>query len=188
MLFRSRELYAVDLLVGHVFKKLEDTGERGNTLAFFLSDNGYLWGDHGLLGKSLPYVPGVQLPFYMRGPGVPNGRPSGHLVANTDIAPTIFDATGITPGYQPDGRSLLGSDQRDWLLVESPTGARRARDWKPWNAYLSKRREYIRWKGGFVEDYDLRTDPWQLDASNHPRPAIEQQVKQARACAGSSCP
>jgi arylsulfatase A-like enzyme len=41
-----RTLMSVDDLVGSVMQEIRSLGEEGDTLAFFLSDNGYMWGEH----------------------------------------------------------------------------------------------------------------------------------------------
>ena len=54
---RARKLrthMSVDALVGRVFHEMESLGERHETLAIYLSDNGDLWGEHGVVGKRVP--------------------------------------------------------------------------------------------------------------------------------------
>jgi arylsulfatase A-like enzyme len=79
-----------------------------NTLVFFLSDNGYLYGEHRRAEKSVPYEESVRVPFVIRYPKlVPESQPfvSSALVENVDIAPTIADVLGIHWGA--DGTSLV---------------------------------------------------------------------------------
>ena len=42
-----RTLISVDDMVGSIFRHMNLLGE-SDTIAFFLSDNGYLWGEHGI--------------------------------------------------------------------------------------------------------------------------------------------
>ena len=79
-----RSLMAVDELVERIFSRLVSNGEERDTIAFFISDNGYMWGEHGLSGKGMPYLDSVRIPFYVhapRGARVPTGsrgqRPGG---------------------------------------------------------------------------------------------------------------
>ncbi|MBW3562726.1 MAG: sulfatase-like hydrolase/transferase, partial [Actinobacteria bacterium] len=51
-----RTLLSVDDLVERIFRTLERQGELDDTIAFFLSDNGYLWGEHGIDKKFVPYT------------------------------------------------------------------------------------------------------------------------------------
>ncbi|HEX2240439.1 MAG TPA: sulfatase-like hydrolase/transferase, partial [Actinomycetota bacterium] len=60
-----RTLMSVDDLVGAVFSELNDLGER-DTLAFFLSDNGFFWSEHGLPAKGAPYLQSIEIPLYVK--------------------------------------------------------------------------------------------------------------------------
>lgn len=182
------ELQAADEALGTVFAELERLGEEEQTLAFFISDNGFLWGQHSLGKKNWPYLESVRVPFYARWPGrVPEGQIDSRLVANIDIAPTIFEAVGVEPDYEVDGRTLIGSGAREWLLLERPGPATGVSP-KRWFSLISSNRQYIEWIEGFVEDYDLLADPWQLEASNVLVAELATRLDEARACAGSSCP
>ena len=183
---QQMEVQEADREVHHVFRDMRADGEARNTIAFFLSDNGFAWGEHGLLGKGMPYPESVQVPFFVRWPGhVPRNTVDSRLAANIDISPTNYDATGIPPHYPVDGRSLLQPESRRWLLLEGQTGVYNI---PPWWAYQTKHREYIRWSNGFNEYYNLRRDPWQLHADNSDRPKLDRKIRRARKCAGSDCP
>ena len=83
-----RTLMSVDDMVQTVFQTLEATGEASNTLAIFMSDNGFMWGEHGLRAKGDAYDASVRVPMYMRWPGhVIAGATDNRLVANIDVAP-----------------------------------------------------------------------------------------------------
>ena len=53
---QARTLLSVDDLVDRVLRRLQDTGELDDTLVFYLSDNGYFWGEHRHVGKFVPYT------------------------------------------------------------------------------------------------------------------------------------
>jgi arylsulfatase A-like enzyme len=121
-----RMLKSADDLLQDVFDELDARGETGTTLAFFLSDNGYLWGEHGLFDKQKPYNESVRIPFMTRWPGHPAqvaaGERDQRLVANIDIAPTVMSALGISPAAQSppmDGISVFDPGARDRLLLEA---------------------------------------------------------------------
>jgi arylsulfatase A-like enzyme len=175
---QRRELLGVDKAVGRIFRALGK--QRQNTLVIFTSDNGYLIGEHELTGKNLPYLDSAHVPLLARGPGIPEGKHS-NLVANVDIAPTIYEATGVTPRVEQDGRSLTSPAAREWLYLQGPTVA-------PWDAYLSDERQYIRWDTGYVEDYDLINDPWQLEAGQDAEPWLDEKIAGASTCSGPACP
>jgi arylsulfatase A-like enzyme len=120
-----RMLKSADDLLQEVFTEMDNRGETGTTLAFFLSDNGFLWGEHGLSGKHRPYQESVRIPLMTRWPGHPEqvatGQTDQRLAANIDIAPTVMSALGLSPPAQNepmDGVSLFGPDSRSRLLVE----------------------------------------------------------------------
>jgi arylsulfatase A-like enzyme len=198
-----RTLMSVDDLVGTTFDTLTALGEDQDTLAFFLSDNGYMWGDHSLgAEKRFPYTPSVQIPFLMRWPGhVAPGATDPRLVANVDVVPTVLGAAGLSsdPAFPLDGRSLLAPQARDRLLLEywrSPDGGPPG-----WASVRTTTYQYVEWysdAGGaiaFQEYYDLIADPWQLqnlladaDPANDPDvAALSAQLTSDRACAGRSC-
>ena len=204
---QERMLLSVDVLVDRVMTELEELGERGPTLVFFLGDNGFLLGEHGLQQKHSPYTASVQIPFYMRWPGHVEARGvDDRLVANIDIAPTVYDAAGIRPDsdYPIDGRSLLDpSWDRDRMLLEYihredravPTWASlRTADYQYVEYYDEDLEEII-----FREYYDLVTDPYQLtnllgdgDSSNDPDAgtltALSLQLQRDRRCEGNEGP
>lgn len=131
-----RMLKSVDDMVESIFTKLRAAGQEDNTLALFVSDNAFQWGEFWLEGKPHPYTDGTRLPMYMRwpaqsdrvkAPGCIDQRP----VANVDIAPTVMDAAGIPAQPEPmDGMSLLTATgntcndralpRRNRILIERP--------------------------------------------------------------------
>jgi arylsulfatase A-like enzyme len=187
-----RSLLAVDDLVGRVYSKLDALGEE-NTLAFFLSDNGYMWHEHGLRKKGWPYDDSVRVPFLMRWPShIAAGRSDPELVANIDVAPTIYEAVGITPPVEPDGMSLFDPDSRDELVLEYWD----SRPGRTWSSLRSLTYQYIEYSNGEKEYYDLTNDAWQLQNlfaggnSNHgvdPN-ALSERLREGLRCAGAECP
>ena len=194
-----RELLATDEMVGQIFAALERTGEDEETLAFFVSDNGYLAGEHGgLARKHMPYREAIQVPMLMRWPGhVPAGLDSEEIVANIDIAPTIYEAAGVNPGYTVDGRSLLSPTNRPYLYTERLAG----REWPRFEGIVTDRLHYIRsfkgesWSPLAEELYRLDRDPFELrnvlSGAGRPPAAVGQLRRlaaTARDCSGEECP
>lgn len=195
-----RSLMSVDDLVARVEAALRSTGETRQTLAFFLSDNGTLWGAHGITGKQTPYLPSVRVPMYVRWPEhVAAGAVDQRLVANIDIAPTVLEAAGIVPAVAMDGRSLLDGWKRNRMLLEY-WRIKHPSDVPTWAALYTRRYEYIEYDAGgrivFREYYDLRADPYELrnvlrDATSSDDPnvaALHRQLVADRTCSGTSCP
>src|SRR5207237_10641378 len=72
---RIGSLLAVDDHVKHLVRILQATHQLKNTLVVFVSDNGWLQGQHRIPGdKFLPYEESLRVPFILRGPAVPAGR------------------------------------------------------------------------------------------------------------------
>jgi arylsulfatase A-like enzyme len=179
---------------------LAATDQDADTLVFFLSDNGYLWGEHGVGKKMLPYTPSITIPLMVRWPGrVDAGARDDRLAATIDVAPTILDAAGIEPNPEVaiDGRSLLDEWDRERLLIEfwaaygRPTWAGlRSRSFL-FAEYYKRDDETVT----FQEYYDLANDPWELDnLLVDPVPkevavdVLHDQLAKARTCAGETCP
>ena len=105
---KLEELQDVDDQIGRVLDALRDTGQLRRTWIFFVSDNGYLLGEHRLLSKSQPYEEAAAIPFVVRGPGVEPATVDA-LVSQVDLMPTTLDIAGLDPdtGRDLDGRSML---------------------------------------------------------------------------------
>jgi arylsulfatase A-like enzyme len=197
-----RTLMSVDDMVQSVFAKLEETGEDDDTLAFFISDQGYLWGEHGIAGKGTPYLESVKVPFFMRWPDNPmvarGVTDSSRFVANVDIAPTVLDAVDVAPDHVLDGRSLIDPGMsRARMLTEH---WRRADP--NWASLTSPSYHYTEYyqgaDAGFLEYYRFPADPGETanlfgDGDPLSPPAAEtdpiaSSLQSARTCVGSSCP
>ncbi|MBI2845906.1 MAG: sulfatase-like hydrolase/transferase [Chloroflexi bacterium] len=172
--FRRRQLQtlqSVDQAIGEMLDLLPGLGLLEDTVIFYLSDNGRFWGEHRLgiswgeesgLSKGLVYEPAIRVPFALYYPRiVPQGRVEGRLVANIDIAPTIYELAGLPIPPEVDGRSLLSllegtEGWRNDLLIEGwPEG-------HPWAAVHTTRYVYVETEGDIAELYDLVEDPYQL--------------------------
>ena len=193
-----RSLQSVDDLVAAVMATLKDTGKLDNTVVIYTSDNGFLFGDHRLVGKTAAYEGSIKVPLLMRGPGIPEHQTRDQLVSNLDVTATIVDLAGAKPGVPLDGKSLVplfanaDAPWRSALLIESPINSF---DLKT-NRYAGVRtvtKKYVRYEGGFEEFFDLASDPYEL--KNETRdPAHAGDVSSLRgihdtlkSCAGASC-
>ena len=197
-----RTLLAIDEMFRQVDEALKTLHEKRNTLVIFMSDNGYAWAEHGLLGpeksKNVPYLPAVKIPMSLRYPAVMSpGGVDTRLVANIDVAPTVYDAAGILKSidHPLDGRSLLDSTwERKRLLLER--FSQRGVDIPAWASVLTKRYEYTEYRRDgrivFRELYWLGQDPWQIsnvfgdrDNANDPeiRP-LHARLKTLQRCSG----
>jgi N-acetylglucosamine-6-sulfatase len=203
---RRESLLAVDEGIAKIVELLEDAGELDRTFVVFVSDNGYLQGEHRFwYGKRRAYDVVAHVPFLIRGPGVERGRVRDNPVANIDIAPTLLDAAGaldqVPDRFVLDGRSLLpqlrGAGPADpavgperAILVEIPRGYRVA---PAYAGVRTQRYSYVEYVTGERELYDLQRDPYELD-SRHADPAyigvqaaLQNALAALRACAGRAC-
>lgn len=166
---RIRSLQAVDEGVASTVAALEATGELANTLIVFVSDNGYLFGQHRYVGKIVPYEASLRVPLLMRGPGVPQGAIRSQTVSMVDVAPTLVDAGNALATRRMDGESML-SVARDnaprattHLIQGGPRSIREVRVGWFYRGVRTERYTYIRYAlTGFVELYDRAADPGQL--------------------------
>lgn len=195
-----RSLMSVDDMVETLRRRLRASGELSNTLVLFTSDNGFLWGEHDLIGKAVPYTESTGIPLLLSWPGHVRGAVRDRrLAGNIDVAPTVLDAAGVS--HPPmDGRSLLGSWTRSRILLETWGSQRRVH--LAWASLRTRALQYVEYYApDFTtvrgrELYDLRADPRQLHnlladagSSNDPRiAALSRRLRADRACAGAGCP
>jgi len=205
-----RMLMSADDTVDAVMRKIRELGQDQDTIAFFTSDNGYMWGDHGASAKARPYMSSLEVPLFMRWPGWAGhsgNETDDRLVGHVDIARTVLDLVGITPasGDEKDGQNLLDdSNPRKRILTELAGGASKA---GRWSSIHTPDLHYIETYGINPDDstdysdvireyYDLTRDPHELrnllgdgDARNDPPfGALAAAVANDRACAGATCP
>ncbi|GAF04092.1 sulfatase-like hydrolase/transferase [Saccharicrinis fermentans] len=96
----------LDGFVEGLIKEVKSLGLLDNTYIFFMSDNGWMVGDHGFTSKVLPYRPASHVPFFVLGPGIKKNTESNTMVSNIDIAPTMLDLAGVSVPDYMHGKSL----------------------------------------------------------------------------------
>jgi N-acetylglucosamine-6-sulfatase len=189
---RLAALQSVDGMVSDVVGALRDTNQLDETYVIFASDNGYLFGEHRRVEKSLAYEESIRIPFIVRGPGVAHQR-LNHLVINNDFAPTVAELAGVAPPSFVDGKSFVpllriekpGLEQwRTGFLVEHLTPT--------YQAIRTNHYTYVEWSGGAKELYYLSEDPYQLRSRhNTADPALvatlSARLEALRGCAGEQC-
>lgn len=158
-------LWSVDQAIGAILDRLEELGQLDGTMIVFISDNGWLWGEHRIIDrKNLLYEEAARVPFLVRYPPlITVPRLESRLVANIDIAPTLYELAGLPIPPEVDGRSLVpllqgGVPVRDDLLLEAWNSATSA----PWLGVHTETHVYIEREGDRPELYDMVNDPYQL--------------------------
>jgi N-acetylglucosamine-6-sulfatase len=156
---------SMDREIGRVLDFLAARGLERNTLVIYASDNGYLWGEHGLADKRWAYEESIRIPFLMRYPasGHTAGGAVDRIVANVDVAPTLLALAGSATPAHMQGRSLLPlladprAEHRDALLYryffEPPYQTPTIR------ALVTAQHKYVTYDGLPPELFDLAADP-----------------------------
>ena len=160
-------LLAIDENLGRLFDLLEKKGLLESTLVVYMGDNGFQFGEQGLIDKRTAYEASMRIPFLMHCPEVIQaGSAIKKVVANIDVGPTLLETAGLPTPKHMDGRSFWqlakGNDipWRDYVLYEyfwernyphTPTT----------HAVRGERFKYIRYHGLWDTDelYDLLNDP-----------------------------
>jgi N-acetylglucosamine-6-sulfatase len=115
----AETLLAMDESVGRVLEHLDETGLAKDTLVVYMGDNGFSFGEHGLIDKRHAYEESIRVPMVAWAPGmIEPGTVVDEMVLNVDIAPTLLAAANIpTPDWM-HGRSfaplLEGKKIADW--------------------------------------------------------------------------
>ncbi len=200
---RRESLLSAQAVVGKVIAALKANGELANTYVIFLSDNGYMMGEHRIRsGKSQAYEPAVRVPLLMRGPGIPPGTVLTQPVGQQDLAPTVLAMTnhvGANGSLVIDGKNLLPlvadptlNTNRPIVLEVGP-----ATTTNPAYRFHGIRMpgwKYLERAGGVKELYDLTADPYELsNLAGKPAYAAKQAeltalLNQYKWCAGAQCP
>lgn len=181
---RVRSLYAVDDAIKSIVRNLKETGEFANTILVFASDNGYIMGEHRLIGKNKPYLDSLRVPLLMRGPGVPDGIRST-VATLVDIPVTLSNLAGVNPTRIQDGADLFTRPQNRAALIQASTVSR---GWW-WRGVYTRRYTYIRHASGTVEFFDHRRDPYELhNIRRDPRKrAMRRLLAGLTSCSGQEC-
>ena len=159
---RRDVLRSVDDAVKAIRDKLVAKVIMNNTLIIFVSDNGFLLGEHRLSGKNSPYEESARVPLLARwtnGPLVPGVH--SRMTSVLDITATLVDVAGATPGHALDGRSLWAplppTGQFRPVLIEGHAFG----DTPDFSTVRVSDFVYTEYVGGQKEFFDLTQTPWQ---------------------------
>jgi N-acetylglucosamine-6-sulfatase len=166
---------------------LAETKTLDKTMVFYLSDNGMHYGEHRLTSKNTYYEEAVRVPFAIRYPPlIPKPHTDNRVVANIDIAPTLYELAGLPIPKNVDGLSLTGlfkpdTTWREGILLEG---------WPPRGVYSAIHTEqylYAETVGDIAELYDLKLDPYELtnlakdpahkEIKDHLKVLLEQEIQ-----------
>lgn len=160
--------------IGRLIQKLEELGLRKSTLIVFVSDHGFLLGEHDLWQKPSLFEQALRIPLIVSAPDKKQiGVSSNAIVELVDIYPTILELAGIDlPGHN-SGKSFAeildkpedsmrksalsmsyshaGSSMRPGVSLRDTLGY----------SIKTDNFRYTEWDGGIhgAELYDHRSDP-----------------------------
>jgi N-acetylglucosamine-6-sulfatase len=163
----AETLLAVDDSLGRILGWLRDHRQLDDTLVIYMGDNGFMFGEQGLIDKRAAYEASMRVPLLMQCPSLlPADRRATGMAANIDIAPTVLDAAGLVAPAGLDGASLLPMASgktaavRDALLYEY-YWERNFPQTPTIHALRTERFKYIHYQGIWDTDelYDLSADP-----------------------------
>lgn len=122
---RAADVLWLDDAVGALMTKLENTNELNNTIIFYFNDHGV----EG--GKGSMYQGGSLTPsFVWFGDKFKGAKRISDIVANIDIAPTIYELAKVKKMPKTDGQSMVPlyqEDNRQWRdSLVSEIGATRS--------------------------------------------------------------
>ncbi len=155
-------LLSLDRTIEKIMGTLSETKALDKTMVFFISDNGMHYGEHRLISKNTFYEEAVHVPFAIRYPPlIPSPYTEDRVVANIDIAPTLYELAGLPIPKTVDGLSLTGllnpeTVWREGVLLEG---------WPPRGVYTAIHTEqfvYAETVDDIAELYDLKVDPYEL--------------------------
>ena len=180
-------LLSLDRAIEKVMGTLTETGTLDETMVFYLSDNGKHWGEHRLTSKNTYFEEAVRVPFAIRYPPlIPTPYSDDRVVANIDIAPTLYELAGLPVPATVDGLSLSGLFNpeitwRESVLLEG---------WPARGVYSAIHTEqyvYAETVNDIAELYDLKFDPYELnnlaedpayqEIKEHLKTLLDQEIK-----------
>jgi N-acetylglucosamine-6-sulfatase len=132
-----------------------------------MGDNGFAFGEHGLIDKRTAYEESMRVPLLARCPELFGaGRRVEQVVANLDIMPTVLEACGVPAPSGIDGASwlrLLRGENAGWRteLLYEYYWERNYPQTPTIHALRTDRYKFIRVHGLWDLDelYDLQEDP-----------------------------
>jgi N-acetylglucosamine-6-sulfatase len=163
----AETLLGVDDSTGRILDALKKRGELDSTLVIYMGDNGFAFGEHGLIDKRTAYEESMRVPMLARCPELfPGGRTIEKVIANIDVAPTCLAAAGLEAPKSYQGLNFLpvlaGKETpwRDGLLYEY-YWERNFPQTPTMHALRGSQYKYIRYQGiwDLNELYDLQEDP-----------------------------
>jgi N-acetylglucosamine-6-sulfatase len=166
-------LMGIDESVGQILDFLKQQQLDENTMVVYVGDNGFSFGEHGLIDKRHAYEESMRIPCLMRCPSlIKSGTSIDAVIQTVDFAPTLLELAGLsrTPA-QMEGQSFLAMLKG----ISTPNWRDRIFYEYYWDHYYpqtpamhairTQRYKYIRYYGvwDINEFYDLAQDPLEVN-------------------------
>lgn len=114
----AETLRSVDDSVGRLVETLKKLGLLESTLIVFTSDNGFQFGEFGLIDKRTMYETSIRVPLIAHCPELfEGGKRRTQMILNTDFCPAFLEAAGAPVPASVQGRSffpLLTKPDAEW--------------------------------------------------------------------------
>lgn len=113
-------ILSVDDSVGRLYELLKQRGELDNTIIVFMSDNGILNGEHGMVDKRTAHDPSTRIVQLVRFPGLTSSQLPKVIeqqVLTVDVAPSLLELCNAPALPKTHGRSwckMVQSEDSQW--------------------------------------------------------------------------
>lgn len=165
-------LQAVDESVERVLTWVTEQGLQDNTMVVYMGDNGFSFGEHGLIDKRHAYEESMRVPLLIWAPGMVKPRSVlDQVIMNVDLAPTFLELAGVARPAHLQGYSFA-----DLLKGKNVPWSRKAVFYEYyWEAAFPQtpttfavrtdRYKYITYNGvwDINELFDLQSDPYEMN-------------------------
>ncbi|MEW6209001.1 MAG: sulfatase [Acidobacteriota bacterium] len=155
----------VDAQIKIILDQVDRLGLADNTVIVFLSDHGFLLGEHGgIFDKKKLFEEAARVPLIVSSPGGPRGAASSRIVETVDLYPSLIELCGLSEIEDLEGISfvpLFANPEREWkkAAFASTKGSHRQR----FRCARTERYVYIERADGIESElYDHETDPREL--------------------------
>ena len=102
-------LMAVNEGLQAIIDRVDSLGLLDRTVFVVTTDNGHIYGAHGLQDKGTAFEESLNLLLRVRYPGAPDGETRPQAVSNIDIAPFMCELAGATMAGAVDGQSFVAT-------------------------------------------------------------------------------
>jgi N-acetylglucosamine-6-sulfatase len=165
-------LQSVDESIERILNWIHSQGLQDNTMVVYMGDNGFSFGEHGLIDKRHAYEESMRVPLLVWAPGMVKANSVvEQIIMNVDLAPTFLEIAGISKPKQMQGYSfaeILKGNNKAWprdkvfyeyyweaAFPQTPTTF----------AIRTNQYKYIYYNGvwDINELYDLKADPYEMN-------------------------